>query len=159
DRAFVAAAAAASLIQASHAIYYGFSALQWQAAGLDGGAIGALWALAVGAEIALVRISRPPAPAPTHPPIPRARGPGGSLERDGVRSAAGAAGAVAMPACTVVRRHPSRRARLRGARGAGRARRDRPGLSRRRARPGDGRGHGTIGRAVCPLGRPRLWRH
>jgi len=57
DHAFVAAAAAASLIQASHAVYYGFSALDWQAAGLDGGAIGALWALAVVAEIALFAIS------------------------------------------------------------------------------------------------------
>jgi MFS transporter, PPP family, 3-phenylpropionic acid transporter len=57
DRALVAAAAAASLIQASHAVYYGFSALDWQAAGLDGGAIGALWALAVVAEIALFAIS------------------------------------------------------------------------------------------------------
>src|SRR6266446_2200954 len=57
DPAFLTAAAAASLIQASHAIYYGFSALDWQAAGLDGGAIGALWALAVVAEIALFAIS------------------------------------------------------------------------------------------------------
>jgi MFS transporter, PPP family, 3-phenylpropionic acid transporter len=57
DPAFLAAAAAASLIQASHAIYYGFSALDWRAAGLDGGAIGALWALAVVAEIALFAIS------------------------------------------------------------------------------------------------------
>ena len=65
DRALVAAAAAASLIQASHAIYYGFSALDWQAAGLDGGAIGALWALAVVAEIALFAISGRLALAPT----------------------------------------------------------------------------------------------
>ncbi len=57
DPAFLAAAAAASLIQASHAVYYGFSALNWRAAGLDGGAIGALWALAVVAEIALFAIS------------------------------------------------------------------------------------------------------
>lgn len=51
DPAFLTAAVAASLIQASHAIYYGFSALDWRAAGLDGSAIGALWALAVVAEI------------------------------------------------------------------------------------------------------------
>jgi len=57
DPAFLATAAAASLIQASHAVYYGFSALDWRAAGLDGGAIGALWALAVVAEIALFAIS------------------------------------------------------------------------------------------------------
>jgi MFS transporter, PPP family, 3-phenylpropionic acid transporter len=65
DRAFLAAAAAASLIQASHAIYYGFSALDWRAAGLDGGAIGALWALAVVAEIALFAISGRLPVAPT----------------------------------------------------------------------------------------------
>src|SRR5437016_2723534 len=57
DKALVAAVAAASLIQASHAVYYGFSALGWEAAGLDGGAIGALWALAVVAEIALFAVS------------------------------------------------------------------------------------------------------
>ncbi len=44
---------AASLIQASHAVYYGFSALQWRALGLDGTAIAALWALGVIAEIVL----------------------------------------------------------------------------------------------------------
>src|SRR5262249_22110855 len=48
---------AASLIQASDAVYYGFSALGWETAGLDGGAIGALWALAVIAEIALFAVS------------------------------------------------------------------------------------------------------
>src|SRR5215831_13541135 len=63
--ALVAAAAAASLIQASHAVYYGFSALDWQAAGLDAGAIGALWALAVVAEIALFAISGRLPVAPT----------------------------------------------------------------------------------------------
>jgi MFS transporter, PPP family, 3-phenylpropionic acid transporter len=57
DKALVAAVAAASLIQASHAVYYGFSALGWEAAGLDAGAIGALWALAVVAEIALFAVS------------------------------------------------------------------------------------------------------
>jgi PPP family 3-phenylpropionic acid transporter len=57
DPAFLAAAAAASLIQGSHAVYYGFSALAWQAEGLDGAAIGALWALAVVAEIVLFAIS------------------------------------------------------------------------------------------------------
>ena len=46
NKALLAAVAAASLIQASHAVYYGFSALGWEAAGLDGGAIGALAASA-----------------------------------------------------------------------------------------------------------------
>jgi PPP family 3-phenylpropionic acid transporter len=53
DPAFCAVLAAASLIQASHAVYYAFSALQWRAIGLDGTAVAALWALGVVAEIAL----------------------------------------------------------------------------------------------------------
>jgi PPP family 3-phenylpropionic acid transporter len=53
DRSFIAVLAAASLIQSSHAVYYGFSTLQWRAAGLDGTAIAGLWALGVIAEIAL----------------------------------------------------------------------------------------------------------
>jgi MFS transporter, PPP family, 3-phenylpropionic acid transporter len=57
DPAFLTAAVAASLIQASHAVYYGFSALAWQAASLDGAVIGTLWALAVVAEIVLFAIS------------------------------------------------------------------------------------------------------
>jgi PPP family 3-phenylpropionic acid transporter len=57
NKALLAAVVAASLIQASHAVYYGFSALGWEAAGLDGGAIGALWALAVLAEIVLFAVS------------------------------------------------------------------------------------------------------
>ena len=65
DPALLAAAAAASLIQASHAIYYGFSALDWSAAGFDGGAIAALWALGVVAEIALFAISARLSVAPT----------------------------------------------------------------------------------------------
>jgi len=57
DPAFLAMAAAASLIQASHAVFYGFSALDWRASGLDGAAIAALWALGVAAEIVLFAIS------------------------------------------------------------------------------------------------------
>ena len=57
DPAFIAVLAAASLIQASHAVYYGFSALQWRGAGLDGTAIAALWGLGVVAEIVLFAIS------------------------------------------------------------------------------------------------------
>jgi MFS transporter, PPP family, 3-phenylpropionic acid transporter len=57
DRGFLAVLAAASLIQASHAVYYGFSSLQWRADGLDGGSIAALWALGVVAEIVLFAFS------------------------------------------------------------------------------------------------------
>lgn len=42
-----------ALIQGSHAFYYGFGTLHWQAAGLDAGLIGALWATGVIAEVAL----------------------------------------------------------------------------------------------------------
>lgn len=55
--AFLAALAAAGLVQASHAVYYGFSTLDWRAAGLSGQSIGVLWALGVAAEIALFAIS------------------------------------------------------------------------------------------------------
>jgi PPP family 3-phenylpropionic acid transporter len=47
----------ASLIQASHAVYYGFSVLDWRAKGLDAASIGGLWGLAVIAEIALFAVS------------------------------------------------------------------------------------------------------
>jgi MFS transporter, PPP family, 3-phenylpropionic acid transporter len=57
DSAFLAVIAAASLVQASHAVYYGFSTIAWGAAGLDGKAIGALWAIGVLAEITLFAIS------------------------------------------------------------------------------------------------------
>ncbi len=54
---FAMVAAAAGLIQASHAVYYGFSALDWKAAGLDGTAVGLLWAIGVAAEITLFAFS------------------------------------------------------------------------------------------------------
>ena len=57
-------AVGASLIQASHAVYYGFSTLDWTAKGLSGTAIGALWALGVAAEIVLFALS-PRVPALT----------------------------------------------------------------------------------------------
>jgi PPP family 3-phenylpropionic acid transporter len=51
--AFLTIVAAASLIQASHAVFYGFSTIDWKAAGFGGLAIGSLWALGVVAEILL----------------------------------------------------------------------------------------------------------
>ena len=50
-------AVGASLIQASHAVYYGFATLDWTGRGLSGTAIGALWALGVAAEIVLFALS------------------------------------------------------------------------------------------------------
>ncbi|MEZ5787792.1 MAG: MFS transporter [Xanthobacteraceae bacterium] len=57
SRRFVAVVIAAGLIQASHAVYYGFASLQWAAKGWDGTTIGALWAIGVIAEIALFAAS------------------------------------------------------------------------------------------------------
>lgn len=57
DPAFLAVIAAAGLIQASHALYYGFSTIDWKAAGFDGVTIGVLWALGVIAEIVLFALS------------------------------------------------------------------------------------------------------
>jgi PPP family 3-phenylpropionic acid transporter len=72
DPGLVAVFAGASLIQASHALFYGFSALQWHAAGLDGTFIAALWALGVAAEIVLfaVQARLPPVFTPTVMLIP-----------------------------------------------------------------------------------------
>ncbi|MBV9260512.1 MAG: MFS transporter [Pseudolabrys sp.] len=50
---FLAVLIAASLIQASHAVYYGFSTLDWSRGGFDGVTIAALWAIGVIAEIVL----------------------------------------------------------------------------------------------------------
>jgi MFS transporter, PPP family, 3-phenylpropionic acid transporter len=50
-------AVGASLIQASHAVFYGFSTLDWTGKGLSGTAVGALWALGVAAEIVLFALS------------------------------------------------------------------------------------------------------
>ena len=57
DPVFISVLAAASLIQASHAVFYGFSAVQWSGAGLDGTTIAALWGLGVAAEIVLFAVS------------------------------------------------------------------------------------------------------
>ncbi len=48
---------AASLLQASHAVYYGFATLHWRAAGLSETLIGALWAEGVVCEIVLFAVS------------------------------------------------------------------------------------------------------
>ncbi|MEA2935750.1 MAG: transporter, family, 3-phenylpropionic acid transporter [Variibacter sp.] len=48
---------AAALIQASHAVFYGFSTIQWSQAGLPGISIGLLWSLGVVAEIVLFALS------------------------------------------------------------------------------------------------------
>jgi PPP family 3-phenylpropionic acid transporter len=57
NRMFLTAILAASLIQASHAMLYGFSSIAWEAAGIDSTSIGVLAALAVIAEIVLFAVS------------------------------------------------------------------------------------------------------
>ncbi|EKV31289.1 hypothetical protein C882_3662 [Caenispirillum salinarum AK4] len=51
--AFITFLVSASIIQASHAVYYGFATLHWRGAGLDDGLIGILWAVGVIAEVCL----------------------------------------------------------------------------------------------------------
>lgn len=48
---------AASLIQASHALYYSFGTLNWRTQGFPDGAIGLLWSVGVIAEVALFAVS------------------------------------------------------------------------------------------------------
>jgi PPP family 3-phenylpropionic acid transporter len=57
DPAFLAIALAASMVQGSHALYYGFSTLHWRAEGIDSTVIGLLWGLGVLAEIVLFALS------------------------------------------------------------------------------------------------------
>lgn len=49
----------AALLQASHAVYYAFSALHWKAGGLDETLVGLLWALGVIAEVLLFYLGKP----------------------------------------------------------------------------------------------------
>ena len=54
---FVLFMAIGALLQGSHALYYGFSSLHWQAAGLSATTIGLLWALGVLAEVLLFAVA------------------------------------------------------------------------------------------------------
>lgn len=54
---FILFLASAGLIQGSHAAFYGFSTIHWQAAGLSESAIGLLWAEGVAAEVLLFAFS------------------------------------------------------------------------------------------------------
>jgi PPP family 3-phenylpropionic acid transporter len=53
QRRFLLFLAIGSLLQASHAVYYSFSAVHWQAAGLSPAAVGWLWSEGVIAEVLL----------------------------------------------------------------------------------------------------------
>jgi PPP family 3-phenylpropionic acid transporter len=57
DREFMLVMLAASVLQATHAVYYGFATLHWRGVGLSEPLIGALWAEGVVAEIVLFAVS------------------------------------------------------------------------------------------------------
>ena len=57
DGGFLAIILAAALIQGSHAAYYTFASITWQASGLGGLTIAGLWALGVLAEIVVFALS------------------------------------------------------------------------------------------------------
>ena len=57
DPAFLAIILASALIQGSHAAYYGFGSITWQAAGFSGLTIAALWGIGVVAEIVVFALS------------------------------------------------------------------------------------------------------
>jgi PPP family 3-phenylpropionic acid transporter len=78
---FVAVIVSASLIQASHALLYGFAAISWEAAGLSTVTIGALSALAVIAEIILFAVSRRLSVSLGHPTMLLMLGAAGGLTR------------------------------------------------------------------------------
>jgi MFS family permease len=91
---------AASMIQASHALYYAFGTLHWRAQGFADGTIGALWALGVIAEIALFAVSGPILAkwGAGRVLFAAVRRSSGAFWADGLRSAALADGDIAMPA-------------------------------------------------------------
>jgi len=53
NRRFVLIMIAAALLQASHAVYYGFASIHWKAIGYSGFTVGTLWAVAVLSEIVM----------------------------------------------------------------------------------------------------------
>ena len=57
DPGFLAIIGASALIQGSHAAYYTFASINWQASGLGGLTIAALWAVGVLAEIVVFALS------------------------------------------------------------------------------------------------------
>ena len=59
DRWLMTVLAGVALVQASHAMLYGFSSLYWGSIGFSGGEIGALWAVAVVGEVVLFVYAEP----------------------------------------------------------------------------------------------------
>ena len=126
--AFLAVAAAASLTQGSHALYYGFSTMEWRAAGIGGITIGVLWAIGVLAEIVLFAFVGAAGDRADDAADDRRGGRDPALGRDGVRSADRGPAAAATAARRVIRGGASRRDGISGARGAAGAGGDGAGL-------------------------------
>lgn len=59
NRIFMLAVVSSALIQATHAFYYGFSALLWRREAIPEAAVGALWATGVAAEVAFMWFAEP----------------------------------------------------------------------------------------------------
>jgi len=59
DRHFLLAIIAISLVQASHAFYYGFSSIIWHSQGISSQSIGLLWGFSVAVEVVLMWVLDP----------------------------------------------------------------------------------------------------
>lgn len=59
DPVFLTAIVAIGCVQATHAFYYGFSAIAWKAQGIDEGTTGLLWAFSVVVEIGFMWVIEP----------------------------------------------------------------------------------------------------
>ena len=161
DPTFLAVVAAASLIQASHAVYYGFSALAWRAHGLDGAAIAALWALGVIAEIVLFALQArlPPFFTPLSAADHRRARRRAALDGDGVRPAgrgaarSAAAARRARSAPPISARSSSSRAHAPPGQAA-----TAQGYFAIARRAGDGGGDRVLGLALCELSASALTR-
>lgn len=55
---FVLVMVAVALLQASHAVFYGFASIHWRSLGYPGAAVGLLWAIATLAEIGMFWVAR-----------------------------------------------------------------------------------------------------
>jgi MFS family permease len=153
---------AASMVQASHALYYSFGSLHWRAQGIPDGVIGALWSVGVVAEIALFAASgRVIASIGTTRLLMLDRACGNlALGADGDRSAVMGDGAAADAPRHELRRGSPRGHPFHDPCRAGGSRRHRPRpLCRRRRGPRTGRSHHRFRPALPDLCRRSLRRH
>ena len=156
--AFLAVALASSMVQGSHALYYGFSTLQWRALGFSGVTIGLLWGIGVAAEIVLFALSGrlPERLRPTTLLAIERRRRRHPLDCDGVRSADRAAPATATFARRFIRRGSPRRYGISRPRHSARTRSHGAGLCRYAFGHCSGVGNRTFRLALCQVRRPCL---